>query len=67
MSGALLSMDGQKALGFHQKYLCVLKMNEILMGLELPTLSHGNLYVFYEVANSYEFVRPHSYDLVRFV
>ncbi len=28
------------------------------------TLSHGNLYVFYVVANSYEFVRPH---LVRFV
>ncbi len=23
-----------------------------------------NSYVFYEVANSYEFVRPHSYDLV---
>ncbi len=22
-----------------------------------PTLSHGNLYIFYEVANSYEFVR----------
>ncbi len=32
-----------------------------------PTLSHGNSYVFYEVANSYEFVRPHSYDFVRFV
>ncbi len=31
------------------------------------TLSHGNSYVFYEVANSYEFVRPHLYDLVRFV
>ncbi len=30
---------------------------------EFPTLSHGNSYVFYEVANSYEFVRPHSYDL----
>ncbi len=30
-------------------------------------LSHGNSYIFYEVANSYEFVRPHSYDLVRFV
>ncbi len=26
-----------------------------------------NLYAFYEVANSYEFVRPHSYDFVRFV
>ncbi len=22
-----------------------------------------NLYIFYEVANSYEFVQPHSYDL----
>ncbi len=33
----------------------------------IPTLSHGNSYVFYEVANLYEFVRPHSYDLVRFV
>ncbi len=30
---------------------------------DMPTLSHGNSYVFYEVANSYEFVRPHSYDL----
>ncbi len=26
-----------------------------------------NLYVFYEVANSYEFLRPHSYDFVRVV
>jgi len=25
-----------------------------------------NLYVFYEVANSYKFIRPHSYDFVRF-
>ncbi len=33
----------------------------------IPTLSHGNSYVFYEVANLYEFVRPHSYDLVWFV
>ncbi len=32
-----------------------------------PTLSHSNAFVFYEVANSYEFVRPHSYDLVRFL
>ncbi len=35
--------------------------------LRLPTLSHGYSYVFYEVANSYEFVRPHSYDFVRFL
>ncbi len=27
-------------------------------------LSHGNLYIFYEVANSYEFVQPPSYDLL---
>ncbi len=26
-----------------------------------------NAYIFYEVANSYEFIGPHSYDLVRFV
>ncbi len=26
-----------------------------------------NSYVFYEVAKLYEFVRPHSYDFVRFV
>ncbi len=31
------------------------------------TLSRGNSYVFYEVANLYEFVWPHSYDLVQFV
>ncbi len=30
----LLSMEGQKALGFPQKYLCVLKMNEGLTGLD---------------------------------
>ncbi len=30
-------------------------------------LSRGNSYVFYEVANLYEFVWPHSYDLVQFV
>ncbi len=32
---ALLSMQGQRALRFHQKYLnCVQKMNEGLTGLE---------------------------------
>ncbi len=31
----LVSMQGQKALGFHKKYLiCVPKMNEGLRGLE---------------------------------
>ncbi len=35
MSVVLLSMQDQKALGFHQTFLnCVLKMNEGLMGLE---------------------------------
>ncbi len=36
VSGALLSMEGQKALGFHKKniLICVLKMNEGLTGLE---------------------------------
>ncbi len=29
--------------------------------------SHGNSYIFYEVANSYEFVRPHSYKFIRFL
>ncbi len=34
-SVVLLSMQGQKALGFHQKYLnCIPKMNEGLSGLE---------------------------------
>ncbi len=27
------------------------------IGLELPTLSHGNSYIFYEVANSYDLTR----------
>ncbi len=27
---------------------------------EYPARSHGNSYIFYEVANSYKFVRPHS-------
>ncbi len=32
---ALLSMQGQKALGFHQKYpICFVKMNRGLLGLE---------------------------------
>ncbi len=26
-----------------------------------------NLYVFYEVANSYEFIQPNSYNFIRFV
>ncbi len=30
----------------------------------VPTFSHGNSYIFYEVANSYEFIRPHSYNVV---
>ncbi len=35
VSVVLPSMQGQKALGFHQKIIiCVLKMNEGLMGLE---------------------------------
>ncbi len=32
-----------------------------------PARCHGNLYIFYEVANSYEFVRPHSYKFIRFL
>ncbi len=31
------------------------------------TQSHGNSYIFYEVANSYEFVRPQSYKFIRFL
>ncbi len=32
---ALLAMEGQKALGFHQKYFnCVPKMNKCLMDME---------------------------------
>ncbi len=34
MEVALLSMQGQKALGFNQKYIFVPKMNEGLSGLE---------------------------------
>ncbi len=30
-----------------------------------PTLSHGNSYIFYKVANLYEFAQPHSYNLVK--
>ncbi len=30
--------------------------------LFIPMLSHDNFYIFYKVANSYEFVRPHSYN-----
>ncbi len=30
----LLSMQGKKGLGFHQKLLCVPKMKTVLMGLE---------------------------------
>ncbi len=29
--------------------------------------SHGNSYIFYKVADSYEFVRPHSYNFIRFL
>ncbi len=32
-----------------------------------PARSHGNSYIFYEVAYSYEFVRPHSYKFIRFL
>ncbi len=32
-----------------------------------PTLSHGNSYIFYKVANLYEYAQPHSYDLVQFL
>ncbi len=33
----------------------------------LPARSHGNSYIFYKVANSYEFVWPHSYKFIRFL
>ncbi len=29
-----------------------------------PTRPHGNSYIFYKVANSYEFIRPHSYKFI---
>ncbi len=35
-----------------------------IIGL-LPAQSHGNSYIFYDVANSYKFVRPHSYKFIR--
>ncbi len=49
---------------FHTKY--DLRVHSLIKPY-FPTLSHGNSYVFYEVANSYEFVRPHLYNFVRFV
>ncbi len=39
---------------------------EIKAKCSVPARSHGNSYIFYEVANSYEFVRPHSYKFIRF-
>ncbi len=32
-----------------------------------PVRSHGNSYIFYEVANSYEFAQLHSYKFMRFL
>ncbi len=32
---------------------------------DTPARSHGNSYIYYEVANSYEFVRPHSYKFIQ--
>ncbi len=34
---------------------------------EIPARSHGNSYIFYEVANSYEFLWPHSYKFIQFL
>ncbi len=31
-----------------------------------PTRSHSDLYIFHEVANSYEFMRPDSYKCIRY-
>ncbi len=45
----------------------ILRLQCVCSPCTYPTLSHGNSYVFYEVANLYEFVRPHLYDLVWFV
>ncbi len=53
-------------IAFHYAIFCVFYCNDFSPVNETwgnPTLSHGNSYVFYELANSYEFVRPHSYDL----
>ncbi len=48
----------------------VIKMNAYLDFRSQTTknqVKNLGVILFYEVANSYEFVRPHSYDLVRFV
>ncbi len=34
---------------------------------EKTTWSHGNSFILYEVANSYEFVRPHLYEFIWFL
>ncbi len=47
----LLSMEGQKALGFPQKYLCVLNMNEGLTGLDEGDSLMGELSLKLEVPN----------------
>ena len=55
-------LDLRRAPRSAQKITCVSRLI-----LAFPAWSHGNSYEFYEVANSYEFIRPHSYEFVRFL
>ncbi len=42
-------------------------LDAFIMIIEYPARSHGNLYIFYMVANSYEFLRPHSNKFIQFL
>ncbi len=66
--------------GFHNPWLKVLRsvgikvalscfFQWLLLNFSVPIQHYlmTNVYIFYEVANLNEFVRPHSYDFVRFV
>ena len=52
---------------FHFHFHFLDKVCQIAEVCDIPARSHGNSYIFYEVANSYEFVRPHSYKFIRFL
>ncbi len=49
MEVALLSMQGQKALGFNQKYICVPKMNEGLSGLERRVINDRTIILVWTI------------------
>ena len=62
--GSVSGHDPYPALTRAQRFWVTHLLVSVMAG---PSRSHSNSYTFYEAANSYEFIRPHSYEFVRYL